>query len=118
MSGDDKLDIRHELTVQILTQIRDSLDLIRRKQDTFGDELHGQSERIVRLEERNERFSRIETENARLAGQIEVLMADKNKREGAIGMIEWVSKHWPFTLLSAAIMGLVAYANGLLGGKP
>ncbi len=124
MSGDEH-DVRHELTVQILTQIRDSLDLIRRKQDTFdgslrefGGDIHAISERTARLEERNERFTRIENENARLAGQVELLVADKNKRDGAIGAWSWLANNWPVAGLATALGALVAYANGLIGGKP
>lgn len=116
VNGSDDLDVRHELTVQILTQIRDNLALIGKKQDTFGTELHAVSERVVRLEERNERFTRLEAAIERAEGRLDVLMAEKLKREGAIGVVEWVSKHWPFTILSAAILAMVAWANGKLGG--
>ena len=117
MSGDQEASLRDQLTVQILTQIRDNLDLIRRKQDTFGTDLHTVSERVVRLEERNERLDRAEKAIEHLDGRVDVLMADKSRREGAIGLIEWIGKHWPFTVIGGAIFALVAYANGLLGGK-
>ncbi len=118
MSGEGEQSVREQLTIQILTQIRDHLALIERKQDSFGIEQHTQSERIVRLEERNERFSRLEASIAHETARVDALMRDKDKRDGAIGMVEWVSKHWPFTILSATIMAFVAYANGLLGGRP
>lgn len=47
--------------------------------------------------------------------EIGELVADKHRREGAIGLIEWISKHWPFVGLSAIIIAWVGWANGLLG---
>lgn len=104
-----------ELTNQVLMQIRDSLDLIRRTQDKQGEDLHSISERTARLEERNTRLDRVEKEQERLDAQLALLIADKHKREGAIGLMEWVSKHWPFTAVAAGLAALVAYANGLFG---
>lgn len=49
--------------------------------------------------------------NLRLA----VLEADKNRREGAIGLVEWLSRHWPFAILATALLTFVAWANGKLG---
>lgn len=47
--------------------------------------------------------------------RIIILEVDKHHREGAIGLFEWVSKHWPFTALGAAILAAIAWANGKLG---
>lgn len=47
--------------------------------------------------------------------RIAVLEADKNRREGAVGLIEWFSRHWPVSLILAAIAAWVAWANGKLG---
>lgn len=113
VSGDGDTDVRHELTVQILTQIRDNLALINKKQDAFGSDLHTVSERVVRLEERNERLGRAEVAIGALDAQVRLLIADKHKREGAIGLVEWIGKHWPFTLVASGLAALVAYANGL-----
>src|SRR6478672_6018841 len=78
VSGTDD-DVRHELQVQILTQIRDSLDLIRRKQDSFGDDLHTLTTRVAVIEERNGRMDRMETALAKEVGRIDALMRDKDK---------------------------------------
>lgn len=45
--------------------------------------------------------------------RIAVLEADKHRREGAVGLVEWVSKHWPFTI----IIALATIAWAYLGGK-
>ena len=46
--------------------------------------------------------------------RISTLETDKYRREGAIGLVEWVSKHWPFLGLSGLLIAWVAFANGLL----
>jgi hypothetical protein len=53
-----------------------------------------------------------EKHNFRLA----VLEADKNRRDGAIGLVEWLSRHWPFSVIVAALAAWVAWANGRIGG--
>lgn len=45
------------------------------------------------------------------AQDIEVLNIEKHRRDGAVGLVEWVSKHWPFLGLSGIIIVWVGYAN-------
>jgi hypothetical protein len=45
--------------------------------------------------------------------RIAVLEADKNRREGAIGLVEWLSRHWPFTVIIGVVIAFVAWANGV-----
>jgi septal ring factor EnvC (AmiA/AmiB activator) len=46
--------------------------------------------------------------------RIAQLEADKLRREGAIGLIEWVGKNYPFLILCAGLFLYISYANGLL----
>lgn len=46
-------------------------------------------------------------------GRLAVLEADKHRREGAVGLVEWISRHWPFTIL----LGAVAVVWGVISGK-
>jgi hypothetical protein len=46
--------------------------------------------------------------------RLAVLEADKHRREGAVGLVEWISKHWPITLLVAAVTFLWAIVEGKL----
>ena len=48
---------------------------------------------------------------------IEVLQADKLRREGAIGLVEWISKHWPFLIACAFLAAWVGYVNQVFGWK-
>lgn len=56
---------------------------------------------------------RLEHQVVDQAKDIEILKEDKYRREGAIGLVEWCSKHWPFLGLSAVLIGWVGYANGI-----
>jgi hypothetical protein len=115
VTGDQEASLRDQLTVQILTQIRDNLDLIRKKQDSFSVEQHELSIRLTKLEERNERITRLESAFERVDGRVDVLMKDKDRRDGAVGLASWLSRHWPFAGLAALIAALVAWANGKVG---
>jgi DNA-binding FrmR family transcriptional regulator len=55
---------------------------------------------------------RIEGRIAVMDDRVRSLEADKNRREGAIGLVEWIGKHWPFTLLAGLLSALVVWANG------
>jgi hypothetical protein len=46
--------------------------------------------------------------------RLAVLEADKHRREGAIGLVEWVSRHWPITILIAAATMAWAFLTGKL----
>lgn len=47
--------------------------------------------------------------------EIEALKADKLRREGAIGLVEWMSRHWPVTIIILIFAGVLTWANGKLG---
>ena len=44
--------------------------------------------------------------------RLAVLEADRHRREGAIGLVAWFSRNWPFTLIIAAISGVAAWLTG------
>ena len=60
-----------------------------------------------------EHVERLEQDRRSDHEQIEQLLADKHRREGAIGLVEWMSKHWPFLGLSGILIAWVGFANGL-----
>lgn len=43
--------------------------------------------------------------------RLAVLEADRHRREGAIGLVAWISQHWPFTLFAVILAAIVAWAN-------
>lgn len=60
-----------------------------------------------------EQVKDIRMEQERHANRLTLLEADKLRREGAVGLVEWVSRHWPFTIIITALAAWVAWANGV-----
>jgi hypothetical protein len=58
---------------------------------------------------------RLEEDAKEDRANIEMLKADKLRREGAIGLAEWVSRHWPVAAIAALLAAIVAWANGRFG---
>jgi hypothetical protein len=61
-----------------------------------------------------EQVKEMRAEQARHHTRIAVLEADKLRREGAVGLVEWISRHWPFTVFAVLLSAVVAWANGKL----
>jgi hypothetical protein len=61
-----------------------------------------------------EQVKEIKEEQEKHHFRIAVLEADKNRREGAIGLVEWLSRHWPFAILMGAVFAWIAVMNGKL----
>jgi hypothetical protein len=61
-----------------------------------------------------EHVDRLEKHAEEQDAEIEILKADKLRREGAVSLVEWFSRHWPFTIIVAGLAALVAWANGRL----
>jgi chromosome segregation ATPase len=56
---------------------------------------------------------RLEKRSDEQEQKLEALEADKHRRDGAIGLVEWISKNYPFLVMCAGIFLWVGYANGL-----
>jgi hypothetical protein len=79
---------------------------------------HNQNDASAKLDAVNhliEQVKDIRREQERHATRITVLEADKLRREGAVGLVEWISRHWPFTVLITALGAFIAWANGRFG---
>lgn len=47
--------------------------------------------------------------------RITVLEVEKHHRDGAIGLFEWTSKHWPFVIAIVSLAVWIGVANGVMG---
>jgi hypothetical protein len=61
-----------------------------------------------------EHVQRLEEEAKEDRAEILALKADKLRREGAIGLVEWLARHWPATILILALAACITWANGKL----
>lgn len=59
------------------------------------------------------RIEKSEKDLERQSFRLGVLEADKQRREGAVGLVEWFGKHWPFSIMLAAIAAFIAWVNGV-----
>jgi hypothetical protein len=60
-----------------------------------------------------EQVRSLQIEQEKHALRLGVLEADKNRREGAIGLVAWLIKNWPSVAMIAALAAFVAFANGV-----
>jgi hypothetical protein len=51
-------------------------------------------------------------EQERHGVRITLLEADKLRREGAVSLVEWISRHWPIAIIMAAFAALMAWMKG------
>ena len=61
-----------------------------------------------------EHVERLEQDRRADHAEIEELLADKHRREGAIGFVDALRRYWPFTLIMGALGAFVAWANDKL----
>jgi len=60
-----------------------------------------------------EHVERLEAAQREQHGDIEVLQAKELRREGAVGLVEWISKNYPFLAICVFLAAWVGYANGM-----
>jgi hypothetical protein len=78
---------------------------------------HDQRQSMMKLDAVNilvEQVKEVRVEQERHHTRLTILEADKLRREGAVSLVEWISRHWPFTVLVTFLAGFVAWANGRL----
>ena len=83
------------MTLQVLAQIRDSLTALTRDVRSANEATADVRERVIRLEENNRRLDDVEARQKVSDAKIDVLMRDKDSRDGAVGFLNkvptWVS---------------------------
>lgn len=100
MAGNDNE--KNLLELQVLQQIRDSLA-------SLNSDMRETRERVIRLEERDQRVSSLEQTIAKLDTRVDVLLKDKDRRDGAVSMGQAVVKHLPSLSLGAILTALAAW---------
>ncbi len=109
MSADDLGTLRQQVG-EIIGTLRE----INHATNNNSSKIDGLTIAVATQAELVRRTGLLEQEQAQLNLRVAVLEADQHRREGAIGLVEWVGKHWPFALVSGFLIGFVAWANGKL----
>lgn len=107
MNGQPGAADRSLLELQVLAQIRDSLT-------SLNTDVREVREKVIRLEERDQRVSSLEQTIAKLDTRVDVLLKDKDRRDGAVSMGQAVVKHLPSLSLGAILTALAAWFSKAL----
>lgn len=76
---------------------------------------HNQANSMQKLDAVNrlvDQVKELKEEQGRHHFRLTVLETDKHRREGAVGLVEWFSRHWPVTFVLGILAVFVAWANG------
>lgn len=116
------------MTLQVLAQIRDSLSAMNRDITAIHRDMKESNEatadvreRVIRLEERDRRLDDLEGTQAEHAEKIAVLMKDKDRRDGAVGMLGAIKSWAPFLAMlfsAACVLWLYGRSLGVVPSPP
>ena len=106
------------MTLQVLAQIRDSLTALTRDVRAANEATADVRERVIRLEERDKRLDQIEATVGVLDGRVDVLLKDKDRRDGALGMLGVLRVWGPLIFSAIAALWLVGRSVGITPAPP
>lgn len=126
MAATDPADVATMAMIETMRQIADNGKATNRILEAVQAEVKDVRERVIRIEA-NRLETEVEevkaevatvkreaaTERGELRRRIEVLEADKNRRDGAFGLVEWASRNWPAIIGYGALVALLL-REGLL----
>lgn len=99
--GDDNARTTDRLLGELIAEVR----AVKHNQNNSNAKLDAVGHLVEQVKE-------IKLEQERHHLRLAVLEADKNRREGAVGLVEWFSRHWPFTFILAGLAAFIGWANG------
>jgi hypothetical protein len=106
------------MTLQVLAQIRDSLTAMSRDIRSNNEATADVRERVIRLEERDKRLDQIESTVGVLDARVDVLLKDKDRRDGALGMLGVLRVWGPLIFSAIAALWLVGRSIGITPAPP
>ena len=109
------------MTLQVLAQIRDSLTALNRDMRHVNEGLTDIRERVIRLEERDRRLEAVEHCTTDLAARVNALEKDKDRRDGAIGLLGAIPKWVPIIGMIASVLAaawLYGRSAGIVPAPP
>lgn len=125
MTATEPADVATMAMIECLRQIADGNKKLNSVLEGMQVEVRDVRERLIRIEASEFKvelstakaeIERLRKEDvAKLDLRLEALETDKHRREGAISLVEWLGKHWPFTLLAGGLITVVLWANGRFG---
>lgn len=102
-------------TLESMRQITKALDRVTDRLDVVHEKLDAIGERVTRIE-----ANRLEHEVAEISDRqkaalerIDKLERDKDRRDGAFGLMGWVLRHWPSLIAIIAAVMLFLEIRGI-----
>jgi hypothetical protein len=106
------------MTLQVLAQIRDSLSAQNRDVRNVVESISDVRERVIRLEESNRRLEAVEATILLHDSRIDVLLKDKDRRDGALGMLGVLRVWGPVVFSALAALWLLGRSLGITPAPP
>lgn len=106
------------MTLQVLAQIRDSLSAMSRDIRQNNEATSDVRERVIRLEERDKRLDVVESSIKTLDGRVDALLKDKDRRDGALGLMGAIRVWAPSIGMVASILAAAWLYGRSLGVVP
>lgn len=101
------------MTDRLLGELIAEIRIVKHNQNNASQKLDAVAVVAATQTEMIHQMERLESEVKAASSRIGVLEADKNRREGAIGLVAWISKNWPVMGILAALAAFVAFATGV-----
>lgn len=100
-------------TDMLLGEIVAELRAVKHDQRNVSSKLDAVGRQTEPIKVLVEQVKDLRLEQEKHAFRLGVLEADKNRREGAIGLVAWLIKNWPVAAMLTALAAFVAFANGV-----
>jgi hypothetical protein len=106
------------MTLQVLAQIRDSLTALTRDVRSNNEATADVRERVIRLEERDKRLDDIEADVKSTEARVDILMRDKDNRDGANRFIRTVPNWLSFLIALGSVFSAIYLLGRQVGFVP
>ena len=106
------------MTLQVLAQIRDSLSAQNRDNRSTLETITDVRERVIRLDESIRRFDVVVTTTKDHDAMIDAFVKDKDRRDGALGMLGMLRVWGPVVFSALAALWLFGRSFGITPAPP
>lgn len=99
-----------QFEIEALRQITDNLRRLNDRSEKQSEVLHGIDARLIRIES-----NKLEPAVDLLTREVALLRQDKDRRDGATGLVDWFLRNWVALGSFFALLFVVLKSNGKLG---
>lgn len=98
-----------QFEIEALRQITDNLRRLNDAQAEQGRVLHSIDNRLVRIES-----SSVAAKVSELECKVDLLEAERDRRAGALRLVEWIVKHWPAVIGFLLLVAVILKSSGVI----